>query len=215
MDQGSGSVGGDRDGVGAGRAAVGVAGGQHDRVGGGGVQAADRDAGTGAVAARPRPADGAVDAQDARPGGAVVVTTPNLAYLGNRIRLLLGRDLHHLTIDRGDVGNQHIRVFTLRLLRHLLDEAGFDIVDVGSDGVVLNLERFIRVEWPRTDAPASSELQPAQAVVPLTAWPLPTLGRTLYVKALRRARSAGGEARPSTTAVIPEPEEQWPLKTNS
>ncbi len=54
-----------------------------------------------------------------RPGGCVIITTPNLTYLSNRVRLVLGLDLHTLTMDRGNIGHQHIRVFTTRLLNEI------------------------------------------------------------------------------------------------
>jgi 2-polyprenyl-3-methyl-5-hydroxy-6-metoxy-1,4-benzoquinol methylase len=76
-----------------------------------------------------------------RPGGHLVITTPNLASLVNRVRLLFGRDLDPLTIDRGEVGNQHIRVFTLRLLTKMCAEAGLTVDLAGGDGLPVAVSR--------------------------------------------------------------------------
>lgn len=116
-----------------------------------------------------------------RPGGHLILTTPNLAYLGNRIRLLFGRDLHTLTIDRGEVGNQHIRVYTTRLLTRLLADAGMEVVGVGSDGVPVKLNRFVQVR--RKTAEHSEE--PPLMVLPFTASPIPQFGRTIFLIAVK------------------------------
>jgi 2-polyprenyl-3-methyl-5-hydroxy-6-metoxy-1,4-benzoquinol methylase len=113
-----------------------------------------------------------------RPGGHLILTTPNLAFLGNRIKLLFGRDLDGLTIDRGEVGNQHIRVFTLRLLTRLCAEAGLAVDMVGSDGTPVSVSRFVSTV-PEVEG------MPPLMVLPGTAWPFPTLGRTIYVRARR------------------------------
>ncbi len=134
-----------------------------------------------------------LDAQDAftrlgkvcRRGGHIIVTTPNLAYLGNRFRVPLGKDLHPLTMDRGVVGHQHIRVYTVRLLKELLANAGFRTVSVGSDGVVLDMQRWFSLKDDRQRDGANTKDQPPLAVLPLTSWPFPALGRTIYVKAIR------------------------------
>lgn len=53
-----------------------------------------------------------------RPGGALVVTTPNLASFENRLRLLLGR--YPMWMDVGLEGTGHLRYYTPRMLRHQL-----------------------------------------------------------------------------------------------
>lgn len=117
-----------------------------------------------------------------RPGGHLILTTPNLAYLGNRIRLLFGRDLHPLTIDRGEVGHQHIRVYTARLLKRMLWDAGMQVVGVGSDGALVNLGRWVRVRRA-TREKAEVSMQVPLLVCPFTARPIPQFGRTLFVRA--------------------------------
>ncbi|UCC30679.1 MAG: class I SAM-dependent methyltransferase [Phycisphaerales bacterium] len=119
-----------------------------------------------------------------RPGGCLIVTTPNLAYLGNRFRLLLGRDLHPLTMDRGVTGHQHIRVYTCRLLGRLLAEVGFRITQVAGDGLLLDLRRAldtVRISSQRSTLLTDS--QPPLLTVPFSGTLLPRLGLVLYVQA--------------------------------
>ncbi|HET8680480.1 MAG TPA: methyltransferase domain-containing protein [Micromonosporaceae bacterium] len=79
------------------------------------------------------------------PGGILVLTTPNLATLQDRLFFLAGGaprqvdPLHpHLFL--------HIRPFTVGLLRRLLDAVGFDIVAVRSNfvGVCLGSGRWLQ-----------------------------------------------------------------------
>ncbi|HEV8584861.1 MAG TPA: class I SAM-dependent methyltransferase [Methylomirabilota bacterium] len=60
-----------------------------------------------------------------RPGGVLVVTTPNLASLENRLRLLLGR--YPMWMDVGVAGTGHLRYYTPRMLRHQLGAHGFRV----------------------------------------------------------------------------------------
>lgn len=113
-----------------------------------------------------------------KPGGHVILTTPNLAYLGNRIRLLFGRDLNALTIDRGEIGNQHIRVFTVRLIKRLCREAGLEVDMVGSNGIPISLARHIEI----VDS-ANNHLP--LIIFPGTRWPIPTIGHSIFIRARR------------------------------
>jgi 2-polyprenyl-3-methyl-5-hydroxy-6-metoxy-1,4-benzoquinol methylase len=60
-----------------------------------------------------------------RPGGALVITTPNLASLENRLRLLLGR--YPMWMDVGVEGAGHLRYYTPRMLRRQLGRHGFRV----------------------------------------------------------------------------------------
>jgi methionine biosynthesis protein MetW len=60
-----------------------------------------------------------------RPGGALVITTPNLASLENRLRLLLGR--YPMWMDVGVEGTGHVRYYTPRMLRHQLARHGLHV----------------------------------------------------------------------------------------
>src|SRR5206468_4163719 len=59
------------------------------------------------------------------PGGALIVTTPNLASLENRLRLLLGR--YPMWMDVGVNGAGHLRYYTPRMLRHQLARHGLSV----------------------------------------------------------------------------------------
>jgi SAM-dependent methyltransferase len=66
-----------------------------------------------------------------RPGGATVLSTPNILWWKYRLGLLAGRypdALEHRARYGDDFG--HVRIFTPRLLADLLDEVGFEDVRV-------------------------------------------------------------------------------------
>lgn len=110
-----------------------------------------------------------------KPGGLLLITTPNLAFMLNRLRLLCGRDLDVLTMDRGVEGNQHIRVFTARLLKKLCSEAGLDVDNISGDGLPLSLGKHIK---------SSGSSYPVMITIGGTLFP--TFSRTLYVRARRQ-----------------------------
>lgn len=59
-------------------------------------------------------------------GGYLVITTPNIAALGRRLFLLLGKNpLLEITARVGDAG--HIRYFTRETLKNLLIQNGFNV----------------------------------------------------------------------------------------
>jgi len=59
-----------------------------------------------------------------RPGGWLVVTTPNLVALSGRAQLLLGRSPHNVEFDASPGTAGHIRYFTFDTLELLLRRAG-------------------------------------------------------------------------------------------
>ena len=63
-----------------------------------------------------------------RPGGALLVTTPNQPRLAMALEALGGRGLEERLDPRAD----HLRFFTVRTLRSLLHDAGFSEVEVVS-----------------------------------------------------------------------------------
>jgi len=62
------------------------------------------------------------------PTGRLIISTPNFARLGNRIRMLLGdpRDMLHWG-GYGD-GIEHLQWFTLPKLKYFIRQAGFDAI---------------------------------------------------------------------------------------
>jgi ubiquinone/menaquinone biosynthesis C-methylase UbiE len=61
------------------------------------------------------------------PGGVVLITTPNLASLENRMRLLLG--IYPKWVDYQLSGEGHVRGYTLPVLRRQLRAGGFELED--------------------------------------------------------------------------------------
>jgi 2-polyprenyl-3-methyl-5-hydroxy-6-metoxy-1,4-benzoquinol methylase len=83
-----------------------------------------------------------------RPGGAVVITTPNLASLENRLRLLLGR--YPMWMDVGVEGAGHLRYYTPRMLRYQLARHGLHVERHVGNWVPLVPQRWLddrRAPW--------------------------------------------------------------------
>jgi methionine biosynthesis protein MetW len=84
-----------------------------------------------------------------KPGGRVIVSLPNVAYLVMRIRLLQGRFDYK---DSGILDRTHLRFFTLRSARELIHNAGFRIVEERYSGYVLSwgssLPRWLLERFP-------------------------------------------------------------------
>ena len=59
-----------------------------------------------------------------RPGGWLVVTTPNLVALSGRARLLVGQSPHNIEFDASPGTSGHIRYFTFDTLEMLLRRVG-------------------------------------------------------------------------------------------
>jgi len=59
-----------------------------------------------------------------RPGGWLLITTPNLVALSGRAQLLLGRSPHNVEFDAGPGTSGHIRYLTFDTLETLLRRAG-------------------------------------------------------------------------------------------
>jgi SAM-dependent methyltransferase len=67
-----------------------------------------------------------------RPGGLLLLSTPNAASLQNRFRLLRGQSVHTPLTDWmfGLPQARHAREYTLDELRQLLQKAGFETVRI-------------------------------------------------------------------------------------
>lgn len=76
-----------------------------------------------------------------QPGGHLLVETPNLAYLPQRLRLLAGRPIRTSFWKHGiDGGNLHY--FTVDSLRQLVTDAGFRPLAVTGSGVLASVRRW-------------------------------------------------------------------------
>jgi 2-polyprenyl-3-methyl-5-hydroxy-6-metoxy-1,4-benzoquinol methylase len=81
------------------------------------------------------------------PGGMVVITTPNLASLENRVRLLFGRYPMWLEYDLSDQG--HVRAYTVPTLKKHLRRRGFTVERVRGNWVPFVPQRvFTDLVWP-------------------------------------------------------------------
>ncbi|MBV8716124.1 MAG: methyltransferase domain-containing protein, partial [Chloroflexi bacterium] len=58
-----------------------------------------------------------------KPGGWLVITTPNLVALSGRAQFLLGRSPHNIEFDASPGTSGHIRYFTFETLEELLQRA--------------------------------------------------------------------------------------------
>jgi len=106
-----------------------------------------------------------------RPGGLLLLSTPNLASWHNRILMLLGYSPsnysmmpgRHLGVPRrlakraGNGYGDHIRVFTYRALKQLFSESPWELVGIAGE-VVLGFDRpFYRIRTAISNAiPASA-----------------------------------------------------------
>ena len=114
-----------------------------------------------------------------KPGGALVLTTPNVARIENVLRLLHGTNLYDPYSGFGPYG-RHNREYTRHELHRLLEFAGFDVeVSMTADGHPVDLDHF----------PVYG------AAAPLIEYRKNDLGHYLYVKA--RANRPPREGLPS------------------
>jgi SAM-dependent methyltransferase len=82
-----------------------------------------------------------------QPGGVLILTTPNLASLENRLRLLLG--LYPLWVDHELAGEGHVRAYTAPVLRRQLRRVGLRPERVRGNWVPLLPQRLLNdVIWP-------------------------------------------------------------------
>lgn len=83
-----------------------------------------------------------------KPEGSLVITTPNIAALTRRLRLLLGRNPHidiGLISPQGEKSAGHIRYFTIKSLEQLLCRNGFKIERWRTDFILFYSLRLVKL----------------------------------------------------------------------
>lgn len=91
-----------------------------------------------------------VDSLDSQ--GSVIVSIPNIAHAYVRLNLLAGRFNYQ---DRGILDRTHLRFFTLKTYKALLEQAGLEIQDlrVTPTPIELLVPNFTRTRlWPSVDS---------------------------------------------------------------
>ncbi len=112
------------------------------------------------------------------PDGIVVLTTPNIASLTSRVRMLLGRGPKFYAPALSWEFGGHIRIFTAGTLNKLLQESGFTVEELTS-----NLVSFI---------PARATVRPWSVLLGRA---FPGLGEVLIVRARKQALRTGWAGR--------------------
>ena len=65
-------------------------------------------------------------------GGYLILTTPNLVSLGNRILMLFGK------MPRFAYSEFHYRIYNEKLIADKIKKAGFDIIEIGSNYILIS-----------------------------------------------------------------------------
>ncbi len=76
-------------------------------------------------------------------GGYLFLTTPNLASLKNRFRLLFGMYPQYSEFRLSRNGAGHIRNYTVSALKSQLLEHGFDIIKISSPNIIFPMTKNI------------------------------------------------------------------------
>jgi 2-polyprenyl-3-methyl-5-hydroxy-6-metoxy-1,4-benzoquinol methylase len=89
-----------------------------------------------------------------RPGGLIMVTTPNAAYVNENLPSYSHRPEHLEAMPEADASG-HLFAFTLKELAELVTASGFEILSAGYEGSVmmsdkLPLKRFLPATWVQT-----------------------------------------------------------------
>ncbi len=82
--------------------------------------------------------------------GILILSTPNIASLTSRLRMLLGRGPKFYSSALGWEFGGHIRIFTSRTLTRLLEENGFAVEEMTANVVSFMPTRLTRRPWSVT-----------------------------------------------------------------
>jgi SAM-dependent methyltransferase len=83
-------------------------------------------------------------------GGIIVLSTPNIASLTSRLRMLFGRGPKFYTSALSWQFGGHIRIFTDRTLRRLLEANSFSVEELRSNLVSFIPTKLTRHPWSIT-----------------------------------------------------------------
>lgn len=120
-----------------------------------------------------------------RPGGRLYFTTPNSAYLMNRLRLALGRSVYTPLPDwiGGVPFARHVREYTFREMHELMEYASLD--------VVFSTSRHFQIHSGRASSRAAVALKRG---IDLLARVRPELGPIIVIVARKGVKAAGTPA---------------------
>ncbi len=122
--------------------------------------------------------------------GALIITTPNLASVENRIRMLFGR--HPLDLEvRAQQGVGNVRLFTFKTLRDLLVDNGFIVCSIESD--ILFFPLFF-VTWMTNLVFRSKPERKVMIRSTFLAKIFPKLGKSIIVVAQKSGPQSGKNA---------------------
>jgi len=87
-----------------------------------------------------------------KPGGALVITTPNINNLANRLRRLFGKNIYPSSVETGPLSKQqHHHEYFMKELKELLENEGFNVIKskyiAGTEKALL--ENNFPIDFPR------------------------------------------------------------------
>lgn len=74
--------------------------------------------------------------------GFIIISLPNVAHVYNRKNLLFGRWDYN---DAGILDRTHLRFFTLKAAKEMIEKAGYEIVDIKASGRFINALKIRRL----------------------------------------------------------------------
>ena len=104
------------------------------------------------------------------PGGRLIVGTPNLASLTNRVRLAFGRYPGWMDYEL-ETGSGHVRYYTRKVLRTQLQSVGFNVGrELGTALSLPFLGRFVAGDGPAILGLAGRAIPSLAEIIVIEAW---------------------------------------------
>jgi 2-polyprenyl-3-methyl-5-hydroxy-6-metoxy-1,4-benzoquinol methylase len=85
-----------------------------------------------------------------KPGGILVLSTPNIACLSNRLRLLIGAYPRYAEYKAGGAG--HIRIYTATAIKNQVADNGFNVIKFAGCNLPLPMHNRLIPSWLKTIA---------------------------------------------------------------